>query len=466
MNRIVQTRRVVLSAGMAAGIMQTVGSLPFVAGADAANATMQATTSVNVRKGPSTRHARVGRLRKGERIVVHSTENGWSRVEYRGATAYVFAKYLTPVSDGGNAAPAPPTGTGQAGEAVTTVNLNLRTGPSLGSSVRTVARKGTRLGLTGSTSGSFTQVVWQGETLWGATRYLSTQNASAPAPAPAPTPAPQTTKRMRATTALMIRTTPDRHYKSLGDVPKGTILDCTGVVRNGMAEALYQGNLRWFNAKFLVEVGAVSAPAPAPTPQPTTTTKYATAELNVWHSSTGKDYTGTIAKGSELQVTGVVEHARAQILHNGTMRWVTARYVSATPPAAASSGGDGGTLNRGWSSGLDQTNANIKKIVRHVWANIPAIKTMYGWRRDVTPDHPAGRAVDIMIPNYRRNHALGQEIANFFKANHKEFRVHYIIWNQQIWNITRDREGWRNMSSRGSDTANHKDHVHITCYDN
>ena len=71
-----------------------------------------------------------------------------------------------------------------------------------------------------------------------------------------------------------------------------------------------------------------------------------------------------------------------------------------------------------------------------------------------------------MIPNYRSNQALGKQIAEFFKANHKEFRVHYIIWNQQIWNISRDREGWRNMASRGSDTANHKDHVHITCYDN
>ncbi|MDO5083664.1 MAG: SH3 domain-containing protein [Arachnia propionica] len=454
MNRIVQTRRVVLAAGMAAGILQTVGSLAFVAGADAANVTMQATTSVNVRKGPGTRHTRLGMLRKGDRIVATGTEGSWTKVEYKGAPAFVFSRYLTPVGGDEATAPVP----GSAGTAFTTVNLNLRTAPNLSSRVRTIARKGTKLSLTGSRSGDFTQVTWHGENLWAATRYLSEQAASAPADLPTPT------RRMRATTALMIRTTPDRSYKSLGDVPRGTILDCTHVVTNGMVQAIHQGNVRWFNGKFLVEVNATAAPAPSP--QPATTTKYATAELNIWHSSTGKDYSGTISKGSELQVTGVVENARAQIMHKGAARWVTARYVSATPPNSSGSGDSGGTLNKGWSSGLDQTNANIKKIVRHVWANIPEIKTMYGWRRDVTPDHPAGRAVDIMIPNYRSNHALGQRIAEFFKANHKEFRVHYIIWNQQIWNISRDKEGWRNMASRGSDTANHKDHVHITCYDN
>lgn len=454
MNRIVQTRRVVLAAGMAAGILQTVGSLAFVAGADAANVTMQATTAVNIRKGPSTRHARLGLLRKGERIVAVGTEGSWTKVNWKKGTGYVFSRYLTAVGTEDSSNPV----TGEAGEAYTTVNLNLRTAPNLSSQVRTVVKKGTKLALTGSRSGDFTQVAWQGETLWAATRYLSQQAASSAPDLPNPT------RRMRATTALMIRTTPDRYYKSLGDVPSGTILDCTHVVTNGMAQAIYQGNVRWFNAKFLVEVNTTAAPAPSP--QPVTSTKYAAAELNIWHSSTGKDYTGTIAKGSELQVTGVVENARAQILHNGASRWVTARYVSATPPSSSGSGDNGGSLNKGWSSGLDQTNANIKKIVRHVWANIPEIKTMYGWRRDVTPDHPAGRAVDIMIPNYRSNHALGQRIADFFKANHKEFRVHYIIWNQQIWNISRDREGWRNMASRGSDTANHKDHVHITCYDN
>mgnify|MGYP003092191452 FL=1 len=91
---------------------------------------------------------------------------------------------------------------------------------------------------------------------------------------------------------------------------------------------------------------------------------------------------------------------------------------------------------------------------------------MYGVRPDPLPDHPSGRAVDIMIPNYRSNKELGNRLAAYFKANHSQFRVHYIIWDQKIWNITRDSEGWRPMAGRGSYTANHKDHIHITVYDN
>ena len=40
-----------------------------------------------------------------------------------------------------------------------------------------------------------------------------------------------------------------------------------------------------------------------------------------------------------------------------------------------------------------------------------------------------------------------------------------MIWDQRIWNIERDREGWRFMANRGSDSANHKNHVHVTVYD-
>ena len=166
-------------------------------------------------------------------------------------------------------------------------------------------------------------------------------------------------------------------------------------------------------------------------------------------------------------MTGTVRSGRAQIVHNGAIRWVTARYLSSSAPGGdGGRGGDGGSLNRGWSKGLDQANANVKRIVRYIWGNVPEIKTMYGVRPDPIPDHPSGRAVDIMIPNYRSNKELGNRLAAYFKANHSQFRVHYIIWDQKIWNITRDSEGWRPMAGRGSDTANHKDHIHITVYDN
>ncbi len=136
------------------------------------------------------------------------------------------------------------------------------------------------------------------------------------------------------------------------------------------------------------------------------------------------------------------------------------RNASSSNSAAVQRVNTGGSLNRGGSSGLDRMNANAQKVARHVWATQPAIRTMYGVRGG-SGDHPAGRAVDVMIPNYRANNALGWSIANYYRAHAREFGIRYIIFDQQIWNIARDGEGWRPMSNRGSDTANHKDHVHI-----
>ncbi|MEI2784853.1 MAG: hypothetical protein V9E82_03990 [Candidatus Nanopelagicales bacterium] len=64
------------------------------------------------------------------------------------------------------------------------------------------------------------------------------------------------------------------------------------------------------------------------------------------------------------------------------------------------------------------------------------------------------------------NLALGTSIAEFFMKNHGEFHVQYIIWQQRIWNaeteIPKAAAQWRGMSDRGSCTANHQDHVHVS----
>ena len=67
-----------------------------------------------------------------------------------------------------------------------------------------------------------------------------------------------------------------------------------------------------------------------------------------------------------------------------------------------------------------------------------------------------------MLPNYRSNAAAGQQIAEYYRANASRFGIEYIIFNQRIWSVARNSEGWRYMADRGSDTANHIDHVHIT----
>lgn len=84
------------------------------------------------------------------------------------------------------------------------------------------------------------------------------------------------------------------------------------------------------------------------------------------------------------------------------------------------------------------------------------ITTIYGYgQRDNVSDHPLGLALDFMT-------RAGQPLADYVRANAVRLGVHYVIWNQRIWNIDRDAEGWRPMADRGSPTANHQDHVHVS----
>ena len=91
-----------------------------------------------------------------------------------------------------------------------------------------------------------------------------------------------------------------------------------------------------------------------------------------------------------------------------------------------------------------------------------AITTIYGWRpHDPYPDHPSGWAADFMVYGDR---ATGDALATYAQAHAAELKIKYIIWYQRIWSVDRADEGWRPMEDRGGDTANHKDHVHITVY--
>lgn len=87
------------------------------------------------------------------------------------------------------------------------------------------------------------------------------------------------------------------------------------------------------------------------------------------------------------------------------------------------------------------------------------ITTIGGYRTSATDmtGHPAGLALDLMTRN-------GQPLANYARANARRLGVKYVIWNQRIWSVERSGEGWRLMEDRGSATANHKDHVHISFY--
>lgn len=103
------------------------------------------------------------------------------------------------------------------------------------------------------------------------------------------------------------------------------------------------------------------------------------------------------------------------------------------------------------------------RIARAVAKNFPQVEVIGGWRPTdaISDDHPSGRAVDIMIPDFTtaKGKQLGDDIRDYVFGNRDEFNVEYIIWRQEL--IPNGGEPYM-MEDRGSLTQNHFDHVHVT----
>jgi cell wall-associated NlpC family hydrolase len=252
--------------GAAAALAVGLSGVGLIVGpAAVADTVMTATTTVNVRAGASTSSAVVGVLHSGNSVsATGAATNGWTTVSYNGHTAYVFSSYLKAA---GTTATPPPAATSASVSAMTLEAVNVRTGPGATYSVVTVLPKGRALTTTSVTQNGYTQLTdghWISSSWISAvsttpaasTPVVTTPPTPTPTPPPTPAPLPAITGQVRATAALMIRTTSGADYTSLGDIPAGTVLNVTGVVTNGVAQIVYNGAVRWVNANYIVPVTA------------------------------------------------------------------------------------------------------------------------------------------------------------------------------------------------------------------
>ncbi|GAA1434297.1 hypothetical protein GCM10009616_28290 [Microlunatus lacustris] len=407
----------------------------------AAVSTATTTESLNVRSGPGTTHAVLGTLKQGQKVTTLATTKGWTTIEFKDRRAYVSAQYLRQA-----AAPVASTPAVQAGSLrATTTAVNARRGAGTSHAILEVLAGGTKVTMTGRTSGGFAEIVVGSRQGWVSTTYLKAASGL-----------PAVVGTRVATAVLDIRSTAADRYTRIAEVEKGAELEITGVVTNGRAQVIHAGAARWVTAKYLAAPAATQPSLPG-LPR-VTASRYATTTLDI-RSTSADQYTAVAAvpRGTALSITGTVVDGRMQIVWNKAVRWVTAQYLSSSRPAVDD--GAGASVERGLTP-------NAIKVHRAARVAFPQITTYYGVRSDSIPDHPSGRALDLMIPGYTSagGRALGQEVAAWTQANAEELGIQYVIWNQRIWNVQRDQEGWRPMADRGGDSANHKNHVHITVY--
>jgi len=181
---------------------------------------------------------------------------------------------------------------------------------------------------------------------------------------------------------------------------------------------------------------------------------WTTALLNLWSNPTKRaDKHGQLESGVRVLVTGRKSLGRVEIVLKGGALWVTEGYLSAEEPTP----GIGGACSNG-SAVSSGVSPHVAAVHTAVCAAFPSITT-YGTFRGGGGDHSLGRAVDIMVSG-----SQGWEVAEFVRAHYVELGVSYVIYSQHIWSVERGGEGWRAMSDRGSTTANHYDHVHVSTY--
>ena len=317
-----------------------------------------------------------------------------------------------------------------------TTAVNVRTGPDTTYPLIGVLYQGETVTATGLSQEGWIPVTFNGKSGWICAQYLA---GTAPA-------TPEITGRASATTGVNIRAKATTLSSVLYVLQKGQTIDLLGPSANGWTPVLFQGKTAYVSSQYLTAA------------TPSTTTQFATTAVNV-RTGPATSYTkvGLAAAGAAVQVTGKTSGEWSEVIWQGAPRWICNLYLSTNPPSGINVPGP---IQGAWQlPGVQPQTQNIVNVIRSLFGQI---NTVYGYRYDPGSDHHTGHAADFMIPSYKTNVDLGWQIANYAKDHAKELKVQYVIFQQQIWNIDLASKGWRAMADRGSDTQNHKDHVHIS----
>ncbi len=168
------------------------------------------------------------------------------------------------------------------------------------------------------------------------------------------------------------------------------------------------------------------------------------------------DVVTVLDTAAKVKVTDVTEDGFRQIVYKDEPRWVKAEFLSKSKPEVTESGGLSSAACPSGSGVEGGLGANAIAAHRAICARFPNVSSFGGYRPG-SGNHSSGRALDVMISG-----AAGQEVANWARANASSLGITEVIYAQRIWTSQRAGDGWRGMSDRGSATANHYDHVHLS----
>lgn len=207
--------------------------------------------------------------------------------------------------------------------------------------------------------------------------------------------------------------------------------------------------------------------------------RWSSASVNVRTGpGTTFDVISALVEGSGITITDISHDGWQQISTKNGAGWIKSSFLSETEPvaptespsavetssssskAAASSAKEapaaGGTCAKAGSAENGMTK-NTVSVLRTMCAKFSSITSYGGYRAGSSGYHGSGQAIDAMISG-----DAGWDVAKWVRSNASSLGVVEVIYQQKIWTSQRSGDGWRSMSSRGSASADHYDHVHIS----
>ena len=208
------------------------------------------TDGLNVRTGPSTSYATIGKLNKGTRVEVISESAGWSKINYNNKTAYVSSGYLKAVST--STPDTKPEDTTQQYKEIKVVNtdgLNVRKGPS--TSYESIGKidKGTSVEVISESDG-WSKINYKNTTAYVATRYLDKKSTNTE----------DTTQQYKEikvvnTDGLNVRKGPSTSYESIGKIDKGTSVEVI-LESDGWSKINYKNTTAYVATRYLDKISS------------------------------------------------------------------------------------------------------------------------------------------------------------------------------------------------------------------
>ena len=194
-------------------------------------------------------------------------------------------------------------------------------------------------------------------------------------------------------------------------------------------------------------------------------------------ASTEAESLGSVKEGDEISVTDKVDGKFRQVAFNGKVGYILDSRLGAKAPvkpapkaaatstagksssSSSSSSSSGGTAKAPVYTGKTVLGLKPKAmVVYNAVTERWSFSAIGGYRASNNrSNHGQGGAIDFMT---YKDSAKGWAVAKYLAANASAFDIDHIIFEQKIW--TPYKPYWRPMADRGSITANHYDHVHVS----